>query len=131
VGISTGFGYGSCESVVQYLVEMKLANSSRPTSQQEGKAFIERLIFPTLDRCERLQKEGKVLAGGPLAGAIALFFIVSVESTRELDDLIASLPMWPRMETVVTPLSTFGDRTPRFAIGWRNPPMRNDSSLNV
>src|SRR5262245_66607149 len=95
---------------MQYLVEMKLASSSRPTTQQEGKAFIERLIFPTLERCERLQKEGKILAGGPLAGAIALFFIVRVESPRELDDLIASLPIWPRMETVAIPLSTFGDR---------------------
>jgi len=47
-------------------------------------AFIERLIFPTLEKCKRLQEEKKILAGGPQSGAVALFSS-SVESARELD----------------------------------------------
>ncbi len=34
---------------MNYLVQMKLANSSRPKSPEEGISFIERVIFPTLE----------------------------------------------------------------------------------
>jgi muconolactone delta-isomerase len=71
---------------------------------------MEQFILPTLDLCKRLQSEKKIVAGGPVSGAIALSLIVSVESVQELDDLITSLPVWPRMETTVTPLSTFDVR---------------------
>ena len=93
---------------MNYLVQLKLA--SRPETPQEGIVFIEQFILPTLDLCKRLESEKKIVAGGPLSGAIALSLIVSVESVQELDDLIISLPVWPRMETTVTPLSTFDVR---------------------
>jgi muconolactone delta-isomerase len=93
---------------MNYLVQLKLA--SRPETPQEGIVFIEQFILPTLDLCKRLESEKKIVAGGPLSGAIALSLIVSVESVQELDDLITSLPVWPRMETTVTPLSTFDVR---------------------
>jgi muconolactone delta-isomerase len=90
---------------MNYLVQLKLA--SRPDTPQEGIVFIEQFILPTLELCKRLVAEKKIVAGGPLSGAIALSLIVSAESAQELDDLITSLPVWPRMETTVTPLSTF------------------------
>lgn len=40
---------------MQYLIQMKLTNSSRPTTTAEGIAFIEQVIFPTLELCKRLQ----------------------------------------------------------------------------
>jgi len=89
---------------------MKLASSARPTTPQDGVAFIEQLILPTLETCKRLQEEKKILAGGPVSGAVALELIVSAESVQELDDLITSLPVWPRMETEVTPLTSFDGR---------------------
>jgi muconolactone delta-isomerase len=95
---------------MQYLVQMKLVPQGRPTTTEEGAAFIEQLIFPTLDLCKKLLGEKKILAGGPMSGAIALVFIVSAESARELDDLLTSLPVWSRMETDVTPLTTFEGR---------------------
>lgn len=49
---------------MQYLVQMKLATSGRPTSVQEGANFIEESIFPTLELCKKLQEEKKILAGG-------------------------------------------------------------------
>ncbi len=93
---------------MNYLVQLKLA--SRPDNSQEGIVFIEQFILPTLELCKRLEAEKKIVAGGPLSGAVALSLILSAESARELDDLITSLPVWPRMETTVTPLSTFDVR---------------------
>lgn len=96
---------------MQYLVQLRLSSSARPMRPDEGIAFIEQLIFPTLDQCKRLQAEGKILAGGPVSGAVALVLIVAAESALELDDLITSLTVWPRMETEVIPLTTFDART--------------------
>jgi muconolactone delta-isomerase len=93
---------------MNYLVQLKLV--SRPDALQEGIVFIEQLILPTLELCKRLEAEKKIVAGGPLSGAVALSLIVSAESAQELDGLITSLPVWPRMETTVTPLSTFDVR---------------------
>ncbi|MBZ5612900.1 MAG: muconolactone Delta-isomerase family protein [Acidobacteriia bacterium] len=93
---------------MNYLVELKLAH--RPANQQEGIVFIEQLILPTLELCKKLEAQKKIVAGGPLSGAVALSLIVSADSAQELDDLITSLPVWPRMETTVTPLTTFDVR---------------------
>ena len=95
---------------MQYLVQMKLVPQGRPTTPDEGTAFIEQYIFPTLELCKKLQDEKKILAGGPTSGAVGLVLIVNAESARELDDLITSLPVWPRMETAVVPLTTFEGR---------------------
>ncbi len=93
---------------MNYLVDLKLAE--RPTTPQEGVIFIEQGILPTLELCKKLEAQKKIVAGGPLSGAIALSLIVSAESAQELDDVISSLPVWPRMETTVTPLTTFDGR---------------------
>ncbi len=95
---------------MQYLVQMKLVPQARPVTSEEGRAFIEQYIFPTLERCKQLQDDKKILAGGPMSGAIGLVLIVNADSARELDDLITSLPVWSRMESEVTPLTTFEGR---------------------
>jgi muconolactone delta-isomerase len=93
---------------MNYLVQLKLAN--RPANQQEGAVFIERFILPTLELCKKLEAEQKIVAGGPLSGAIALSLIVNAGSVQELDSVVTSLPVWPLMETTITPLSTFDVR---------------------
>ena len=95
---------------MQYLVQLRLSSSARPTTQEDGIAFIEQYIFPTLELCKKLQEEKKILAGGPVSGTVALALFVNAESARELDDLITSLPVWPRMETEVIPLTSFDER---------------------
>ncbi len=95
---------------MKYLVQMTLSDSGRPSTAEAGIAFVERFILPTLEMCGKLESENKILAGGPVAGAVALALIVSADSIRELDELITGLPVWPRMETVVTPLTTFEGR---------------------
>ncbi len=95
---------------MQYLVQMKLATYGRPTTPQEGATFIRDYIFPSLEMCKKMQEEKKILAGGPMSGTIGIAMIVEAESAQELDELIENLPIWPRMETTVTPLTTFDGR---------------------
>jgi muconolactone delta-isomerase len=96
---------------MQYLVDMKLAAYSRPTGgPQDGISFIEQYILPSLELCGKLEGEKRILAGGPANGAIRLVMIVSAESAQELDEIIESLPIWPQMETTVTPLTSFNGR---------------------
>ena len=45
-----------------------------------------------------------------MSASIQLAFVLEVESVQELDDVIESLPLWPLMETSVTPLTTFEGR---------------------
>lgn len=96
---------------MNYLVEMKLVESGRPVSAQDGIVFIEQLILPTLALCKKLEGEKKIVAGGPLSGAVALTLIVRADSAQELDDILTSLPVWPRMETTLTPMTSFEGRT--------------------
>lgn len=93
---------------MNYLVQMTIAD--RPRNPQEGVFFVEQMILPTLELCKKLEAEKKIVAGGPQSGAIALSLIVNAESAEELDALITSLPVWPLMETTITPLSTFDVR---------------------
>src|SRR5262245_14720445 len=96
---------------MQYLVDMKLATYGRPTGgPQDGISFIEQYILPSLELCKKMESEKRIMAGGPANGAIRLVMIVSAESGEELDEIITSLPVWPQMETTVTPLASFSGR---------------------
>jgi hypothetical protein len=95
---------------MQYLVQMKIVAEGRPKSAEEGEIFFKEFIRPTLELCKKLQDEEKILAGGPISGTIGLALVVKAGSGKELDDLVTSLPVWPRMETDITPLTTFEDR---------------------
>ena len=95
---------------MQYLVQMKIVPEGRPMSAEEGEAFFEEFIHPTLEQCKNLEAEKKILAGGPISGTIGLALVVKADSAKELDDLVTSLPVWPRMETAITPLTRFDDR---------------------
>jgi hypothetical protein len=72
--------------------------------------FIEQYILPTLELGEKLVAENRILAGGPLSGTIGLAFIIRAENANEIDDIVAGLPVWPRMVTTVTPLTTWSGR---------------------
>ena len=95
---------------MQYLVQMKLASHSRPNSPQEETTFIQGYIFPSLEMLIELQEEKKILAGGPMSGTIGIALILQADSAQEIDELVESLPVWPLMETAVTPLTTFEGR---------------------
>ena len=55
-----------------FLVELDYVKSGQPLTPVAGHTFIEQIILPTLARAEQLTKEEKIVAGGPVAGRIAL-----------------------------------------------------------
>jgi muconolactone delta-isomerase len=95
---------------MQYLVQLRLKTSASPKTPEEGIAFIEQYIYPTLELGKKLQEEKKIIAGGPVSGMVALTLIVNADSAKELDDVVTGLPVWPLMDTEITPLSTFDVR---------------------
>jgi hypothetical protein len=97
----------SDSTTTDYLVEMKIAPTGTVLTPQEGAAFAERFLLPTLDACERLRAEGRIVAGGPVLGAMAFTFVVRGESVRQVDELVSGLPFWPRAQTTVVPLGSF------------------------
>lgn len=95
---------------MEYLVDMRLADSARSTTVAEGLVFVEQYIQPTLELGEKLTAEHRILAGGPLSGTIGLALIIRAENAKEIDDIVSGLPVWPRMVTTVTPLTTWSGR---------------------
>jgi muconolactone delta-isomerase len=95
---------------MKFLVELDHPKTGQPTTEESTRGFIERIIFPTLAKAEQFVKDGLILAGGPVAGRIALRFIVDVESPQQLDQLVTSIPLWALADTRVTSLIEFSDR---------------------
>jgi muconolactone delta-isomerase len=94
---------------MKYLVDMRLTEYGRQ-DPREGLAFIENYILPSLEQCKKLEAEKKIVAGGPISGTIGFALMVEASSALELDEIIEGLPIWPRMRTTVTPLTSFDDR---------------------
>ena len=95
---------------MKFLVELDHVKTGQPLTEDTARAFIEGIIFPTIARAEQLVQEGRIVAGGPVAGRIAIRFIADVETTQQLDQLVSSLPLWTVADTRVTPLIAFSDR---------------------
>ena len=95
---------------MKFLVELDHVKTGPPLTQDTARSFIEGIIFPTIARAEQLIQEGRIVAGGPVAGRIAIRFIAEAETAQQLDQLVTSLPLWTVAETRVTPLIEFSDR---------------------
>ncbi len=88
-----------------YLVDMSLA--SHPKTPEEGLDLITISILPTLAASKELEAKGIIVAGGVKTGEIGFAMVLKVDSLEQLDEVVERLPIWPRMDTTVTPLSTF------------------------
>jgi len=93
-----------------FLVELDHVRSGAPLSPEAVRTFIEQIIFPTIARAEQLIDEKKIVSGGPVAGRVALRFMVEAESAGHVDQLVTSLPLWPLAETRITALISFSER---------------------
>ena len=93
---------------MEYLVEMKQGTFTK--TPEEGIDFIQIFVLPTLTIAKKLVADGKIVSGGPIAGQIGFALIIKAESAQEIDDVLEALPMWPRMITNITPLTTFEGR---------------------
>ncbi len=52
---------------MRFLIEIDHSKGGQPPTPEQGRAFIDRFIFPTLARAEELAREGRIVAGGPCA----------------------------------------------------------------
>lgn len=95
---------------MKFLVELSRPNSGVPMSNEAARDFMDSVMLPTLARGEQLAKDGVILAGGPVAGRVALCLIVQAESAAHLDELLTSVPLWGVADTRVTPLIEFSDQ---------------------
>lgn len=67
---------------MQYLVRMTLVAPGRPTTADDAPIFIEEYILPTLDLCQKLQSEKRIIGGGPMSGAVGLVLLVHADSAN-------------------------------------------------
>lgn len=95
---------------MQYLVTMEYVEPGPLFAAQQLGQMVEETILPSFDLLASLQADGKVLAGGVLAGTRTATFIVEAASNDELDQLIEGIPWWGVMKTTVAPLQTFAKR---------------------
>jgi len=58
----------------------------------------------------KLEKEGKILAGGLPVGDRAFVFIVEAASNQQLDELLRSIAAWGVLKWQVTALQFFAGR---------------------
>lgn len=93
-----------------FLVELDYVRSGQGASPEAGRAFIERIIFPTIARAERLMADGTIVSGGPVAGRVALRLMIEARSVEDADAIVSSLPLWTVADTRVTPLLGFSAR---------------------
>jgi len=118
---------------MKFLIEMDHPKTGQRLNDDAARTFVEEVVFPTLDRAEALVKQGCILAGGPVAGSIALRFIAEVESTQHLDELVSSIPLSSVAYTRVTALIEFSDRRPHVQALLQRPaiPLSDESHSTI
>lgn len=95
---------------MQYLVTMEYVEPGPLFSAQQLGQMVAATILPSFDLLAGLQAEGKIVAGGVLAGTRTASFIVETASNDELDQLLEGIPWWGIMKTTVVPLQSFSQR---------------------
>jgi hypothetical protein len=91
----------------QYLVEMTFPPFASILTPQEIVGFMERMVLPTLEACQKLCDTGRIVGGGPTLAATGFAFIARADSPQELEEMVTGLPLWPRAQTRVVPLGAF------------------------
>lgn len=90
-----------------YLVEFEASQAGISMSREQKIEQLEKLVIPTI---ESLGKEGKVRAGGIVAGTFAGAFVVGAKSKDEVTELLRALPAQGIVQWTVTPHETFAHR---------------------
>ena len=68
------------------------------------------MVKPEEKAAIKMEKEGKILAGGDLSGRKGWAFIMEAASNEQLSQLLSSIPEWPFLKVDVTPLDSFEER---------------------
>jgi hypothetical protein len=93
---------------MQYLV----VGSGGPgfASPEETVEVLEKGVLPAFDAVEKLEEDGKILAGGLPVGDRAFVFIAEAASNEELDRMLRNIPVWGVLQWEVTPLQSIAGR---------------------
>jgi muconolactone delta-isomerase len=95
---------------MQFLVTMEYVEPGPLFSSQQLGQMVEQTVLPSFDLLAELTADGKIVAGGVLAGTRTATFIVETASNDELDQLLEGIPFWGVMKTSVAPLQEFAKR---------------------
>ena len=71
------------------------------------------MLEKTWEMLERHEKEGKIVAGGRVAGTRFAYFVVDVNSPDELDEMFASSPMYNYVDLEIMPLTSISSALQR------------------
>lgn len=94
---------------MRFLVQMELIDTEA-RAQTCPRTAPEQAGMPAVNACARLEREGRIVAGGLCAGARTLTFIAEARSSDELAALLEDMPESGRMRIGVTVLDPFGAR---------------------
>src|SRR5438045_1487210 len=93
---------------MQYLVEG--TRGTLPPTPEAAIALLENMVLPHFEYLMKLEREGKILAGGLPVGDRAFVLIIETATNDEADRLIRDMPGWPLLEWKVTPLQSVAAR---------------------
>jgi hypothetical protein len=80
------------------------------SSPEEAADILEEEILPTFAAIMKLEKDGRIVAGGLPVGERSFVFIAEAGSNDELDKMLRSIPAWGVFDWQVTPLQSFAGR---------------------
>jgi hypothetical protein len=93
-----------------YLAQFEYVEPGPTYSPTQVTNMVENAVVASLEAVTQYEKEGKVRAGGVIAGSKGSALIVDVADHNELSSLLQSLAFWSIMKVRVTPLQSFTER---------------------
>lgn len=97
---------------MDFLVLMKLSEEGIGETVEENRDILEKLIVPSIEELEKMEKKG-MIRGGFFEGQRSAAFIFSVSSEEELDDILTSLPSSAVFGIESIPIESIGDALAR------------------
>jgi hypothetical protein len=88
---------------MRFLVKLELVDQEAGSAAER----YETRIVPMVNACARLERQGRIVAGGFCAGGRSVAFIADAQTSEELDALLDDVPESARMRIGVTVLDPF------------------------
>ena len=94
---------------MKYLVTMELGQSL-PEHPEGLLRHVEEVVIPSHETLLKLEKDGKILAGGDMSGRRGSVMILEADSNAEVTQILATMPLWATQNTEVVPVESFEER---------------------
>jgi muconolactone delta-isomerase len=92
----------------RFLVMGRQAGPTPPPNSPEAAKML-KLMVSEFEYEIRLEKEGKIVAGGPFLDVRGGCYVLEVDSVEEMGELLFNSPMNPWVDRIVHPLGTVQD----------------------